>query len=412
MKTFPELYKEVTKSALKGKLEETLKKLEDEGYGKNQLECLIYPDKTPPVWVLKDCGCAEGKCIASCLFDAIKKDSSGKLTIEKNLCTACGECVKACPEENLVLSTDTVSAVKLIKETKTPTFALVAPAYIGQFGKEVSPGKLRTALKMLGFAGMIEVAAFADILTLKEALEFQKNIKKEGDYRLASCCCPIWIALIRKNFKDTLGHLTGSVSPMIAAGRVVKHIMPEAKTIFIGPCVAKKAESREEDVKDAIDLVLTFKELSNIFEAAGIELDKLSQEEKEHSSAAGRIYAVAGGVGRAVEDAVNRIEKHNEIIVEGACGVNECMQLLKKISKGEITANFFEGMGCPGGCVGGPKALKPFSETAELIEEYVKNSKYKTPIDNPYVIDLLHRSGFKTVEDFLENSHIFDRNFE
>lgn len=51
-------------------------------------------------------------------------------------------------------------------------------------------GKMRSTLKALGFTGMLEVAAFADILTLKEALEFDKNINSEGDFQLTSCSLP------------------------------------------------------------------------------------------------------------------------------------------------------------------------------------------------------------------------------
>lgn len=411
MKTFIELYKEVTKGAVKGKLEETLKKLEDAGYSKNQLKCLTSPEDMPPVWKIKDCGCKDGKCIASCLFEAIKKDEDGKITINKNMCTACGECVRACDGETLVLSTDTVATLKLVKEVEVPTYALMAPAYIGQFGEDVTPGKLRSALKQIGFAGMIEVAAFADILTLKEALEFKDKIKKRGDYQLTSCCCPVWIALIRKKYSESLGHLTHSVSPMIAAGRVVKLLAPGCKTVFIGPCIAKKAESREDDVKGAIDCVITFKELEDIFEAAGINLKNMPDEEKEHSSAAGKIYAVAGGVSEAVKNAVERLESHEEIITCNACGVKECKELLDGILKGENKANFYEGMGCVGGCIGGPKVVKDRKQTEKNVREYVEKSKYKTPIDNPYVIDLLHRSGFETVEDFLKNSDIFKREF-
>ena len=113
-------------------------------------------------------------------------------------------------------------------------------AFLGQFSKEVTPGKLRTAFKQLGFDGMLEVALFADILTLKEALEFDKNILTDTDFQLTSCCCPLWIAMIRKVYNELMPHVPGSVSPMVAAGRTVKHIHHEATTVFIGPCIAKR----------------------------------------------------------------------------------------------------------------------------------------------------------------------------
>lgn len=117
---------------------------------------------------------------------------------------------------------------------------MVAPAVAGQFGPNVTMGKLRTAFKRLGFTGMLEVAVFADILTLKEALEFDRNIQSEDQFQLTSCCCPMWIAMIKKLYHQLLPNVPGSVSPMIAGGRTVKALHPKAKTVFIGPCLAKK----------------------------------------------------------------------------------------------------------------------------------------------------------------------------
>lgn len=413
MKTFIELYREITEGALAGKLEKKLEKLADEGYDNHQLECLLHPEKQAPVWKIKNCTCKDGRCVAACIFDAIKKDEEGKITINRDLCTACAACVDACENESLVLSRDTVSAIKMVKEMENPTYAMVAPAFAGQFGENVTAGKLRTALKKIGFYGMVEVAAFADILTLKEALEFAENINEKGDYQLASCCCPVWIAMIKRKFSDTLGHLTHTVSPMIAAGRVIKQVFPEAKTVFIGPCMAKKAEANEPDVAGAVDVVITFEELQTIFEAAGINPSEMEEDVSEHSSTAGRIYARAGGVSLAVEKALERIneKKSGEMKTHVACGVKECKAMLERIEAESNEYNFFEGMGCTGGCIGGPKVLCNAEKTRPAVEKYAENAKYKTPIDNPYVIELLHRLGFETVEEFLEKSHIFNRDF-
>ena len=106
--------------------------------------------------------------------------------------------------------------------------------------RAVTPGRLRSAFKALGFAGMVEVALFADILTLKEALDFDELVRSEEDFLLTSCCCPIWIAMIRKVYGSLTPHIPASVSPMIACGRAVKQLVPGAVTVFIGPCVAKK----------------------------------------------------------------------------------------------------------------------------------------------------------------------------
>ena len=127
-------------------------------------------------------------------------------------------------------------------------YALIAPAFMGQFGEGVSPGAIRAALKRAGFSGMVEVAVFADILTLKEALEFDRHVNRDTDFLLTSCCCPVWVSMIRNIYGELVPHMPGAVSPMIAAGRAVKKMHPDAVTVFIGPCLAKKKEAKEPDI--------------------------------------------------------------------------------------------------------------------------------------------------------------------
>jgi iron only hydrogenase large subunit-like protein len=289
----------------------------------------------------------------------------------------------------------------------------VAPAFLGQFGEGVTTGKLRAAFKAMGFQGMIEVAVFADLLTLKEALEFDANIKEEQDFQLTSCCCPVWIAMIRNVYGELMPHVPGAVSPMIAAGRVVKKLHPEAVTVFVGPCMAKKKEAREADIADAIDYVLTFQEVQDMFEAAEIHPQLLGEDEKEHSSRAGRIYARTGGVSEAVKETVQQLHPNRpiEVRAEQADGVPACRAMIEKLKQGERTANFYEGMGCKGGCVGGPKIIIDQAKGEENVNRYANEAEYRTPLDNPFVLELLERLGFHTIEDFLEKSDLLVREF-
>jgi len=208
-------------------------------------------------------------------------------------------------------------------------------------------------------------------------------------------------------------HVPGSVSPMIASGRTIKHLHPDAVTVFIGPCMAKKAEAREADLASAIDYVLTFQEVRDIFEAMDIDPSKMEESEKDHSSRAGRIYARTGGVSEAVKTAVERLNPKNPISIrtKQADGIPACKQMISELMDGNISANFFEGMGCVGGCVGGPKAIIDREQGRLNVNEYGDAATSKTPIDNPYVIELLHRLGFNTVESLLEDSEIFTRHF-
>ena len=411
MKTFDDLYKELVEATVHKKEDDYLNKLQD--YDTHQLDCLLHPEKHPLVWNIGECKCEEGShgCVEVCPFHAIHPDKSGKLTIDQDLCTGCAYCIQECRTKNLTNSKDIIPTLQAIRSHKGLVYALIAPAFLGQFTDEVSPGKLRSALKLIGFDGMIEVALFADILTLKEALEFDKNIQKESDYQLTSCCCPIWISMIRKIYYELVPHVPPSVSPMIASGRAIKHLHPDALTVFIGPCLAKKAESRDKDIADAVDYVLTFQEMEDVFEIMKINPSKMKESEKDHSSKAGRIYARSGGVSQAVSTTLERINPNRKISIKTrqADGVANLRALVKDIKDGKGDANFYEGMGCVGGCVGGPRAIIPHEEGRVNVERYGNEARYPTPIDNPYVIELLKQLGFETVESLIEESHIFTR---
>ena len=418
MDDFYSLYNRVINAAANKNLEVFTAAEKPFDVDRRNLDCLLNPEKYPPVIRISDCDhCNEQEkddCENVCFFDAIKRDGNGNMIISKENCTGCGDCIEKCKYHNLTDRKDILPLFELLHKKEVPVYAMIAPAFIGQFEENITPGKLRAAFKKLGFAGMIEVALFADILTLKEALEFDLHIQKSEDFMLTSCCCPIWIAMIRKVYSQLVPHIPPSVSPMTACGRSVKKIRPEAVTVFIGPCVAKKAEAREKDIKDATDYVLTFKEMKDLFDAAGINPALLEEDDKDHSSLAGRIYARTGGVSKAVQTTLDKLKPDRKIPVIAAQGdgTPDCKLLLNSLLKGEVKANFIEGMGCKGGCVGGPKAIIPKEEGTAHVNRYANEATYETPADNPYVIELLHRLGFDSIEALLERDNFFIRNFD
>lgn len=408
MKTFQELYEDLLRQ--KVSVEEPLPR----EYDPKHLDCLLYPEEYAPVISTDTCAdCFERACQKSCIFDAIETGKEGELFINPSRCEGCAACIDACKSNHLAASKDVLPAMRAVRNASGPVYLMIAPAFSGQFRGHVTAGKLRSACKALGFTGMVEVALFADILTLKEALEFERHVREPGDFQLTSCCCPVWIAMIRKRYHELLPHVPGAVSPMVACGRFLKRIHPDAVTIFAGPCLAKKKEAKEPDIADAVDYVLTFQEMQDIFDAAEISLEELPEEEKEHASKAGRLYARTGGVSQAVEEMVRQLSPDGKINVrcEQANGTKECMEMMRRIQNKETDANFFEGMGCVGGCVGGPKAIIDSEKGKRYVDEYAKKSIYQTPLENPYVRKLLEELGFETVEELLEDNTLLTREF-
>jgi iron only hydrogenase large subunit-like protein len=386
----------------------------------NHLDRLLHPQNYAPVWVTADCAhCQEGDadcaaaCTAACLFHAIHRQTDGKIAIDPARCSGCAACLRACKSGTLTASRDILPTLYAVKHAKGPVYALIAPSFHGQFTEAVTSGKLRSAFQALGFTDLVEVALFADILTLKEALEFDRNVHDRQDFQLTSCCCPVWISLIRNIYSQLMPHVPGAVSPMIAAGRTVKALHPDALTVFIGPCLAKKVEAREPDLQGAVDWVLTFQELLDIFEAADIHPETLPDAVQDHSSRAGRLYGRAGGVGEAVSSAVRALHPDRAVPVTVRCadGVRDCKAMIEQLQSGSGGANFYEGMGCVGGCVGGPCAILKQQDGRENVDQYSDQAAFRTPLDNPYVPELLRRLGFETVEDFLNRSQIYTRDF-
>lgn len=416
MTSFRTLYERLVKASLGDNVQNELTAIGQEPFDQHQLDCLMYPKDHAPVIRIGACVCSEEEkaaCAGQCQFEAMFRDENGNISVHSERCAGCGDCIQNCRAKKLTESKDILPVLTAVYHSGAPVYALIAPAFVNQFTSGVGSGRLRAAFKQIGFSEMVEVALFADILTLKEALEFDKNIVEEEDFQLTSCCCPLWIAMIRKVYHELIPHVPGSVSPMVACGRAIKLLHPNAITVFIGPCIAKKAEARETDIADAVDYVLTFQEIQDVFHFAGINPAEMKEDEWDHSSRAGRIYAATGGVSEAVKHTVERLNPNRRITVHTAQGdgVPACKAMLSDILSGKITKNFYEGMGCVGGCVGGPKVLIPKEEGRKNVYEYGNEAAYQTPIDNPFVIELLHHLGFDTVEQLLDESDILTRKF-
>ncbi|MBE0600739.1 MAG: iron hydrogenase, partial [Firmicutes bacterium] len=175
-----------------------------------------------------------------------------------------------------------------------------------------------------------------------------------------------------------------------------------------------KAEAREPDIADAVDFVLTFEEIRDILEAAAIDPARVEEDNRDHSSRAGIRYAVTSGVSEAVKNTLQKLRPDRDIPIRAghADGIRACKEMLKNILDGTVQANFIEGMGCVGGCVGGPKSLIDKDDATVNVNAYGRQAAYDTPIDNPFVLELLKQMGFSTVEKLLEEDTLFIRKFD
>ncbi|WP_027633478.1 [Fe-Fe] hydrogenase large subunit C-terminal domain-containing protein [Clostridium hydrogeniformans] len=376
-----------------------------------------YKAKGKIVSKLSHCdNCTDGACINACPFNAILKDPITKLSyIDMELCTNCGLCVEACDLGHIVDKVEFMPLMELLKSGET-VIAAVAPAITGQFGEDVTMDQIREAFMKLGFKDMVEVAFFADMLTIKESVEFNRFVKSKEDLMITSCCCPMWVGMLKRVYGNLVKYVSPSVSPMIAAARVIKKLNPNCRVVFIGPCIAKKAEAKEKDLIGDVDFVLTFQELQEIFNTLEISPSNLKGVPSlEYASKGGRLYARTGGVSVAVSDAIKEMypEKYNLFEAAQCDGVINCKKLLSSAQDGELKANFIEGMGCVGGCVGGPKAIIPKEEGKKHVDDYAFDSAYKVATHSDIMLDILKRIGINSLEDFKDHNKIkiFEREF-
>lgn len=323
-------------------------------------------------------------CAVACGVNAIESDELGRATINDERCVSCGQCITACPFGAIADKSEIYQLIKSIQSGKKH-LAIVAPAFISQFGPIVSPQQILQGIKELGFSDVMEVGLGADIETLKEAKEFLAEVPEHKPF-MGTSCCPSWAMMIEKLFPELDDNISGSATPMIATAQHIKKNDEDALVTFIGPCTSKKLEAMQEDVREYVDFVITFEELMGMFVAKGIELSELEPEEDiMNASSLGRGFAESGGVSNAVATVIKQLDPSREVLAEKANGLHECVTMVRLAKAGKKNGYLLEGMACPGGCIGGAGTLAPFSKAQKALQAFKNTSKYKTPLDNPLV---------------------------
>lgn len=323
-------------------------------------------------------------CAAACGVNAIESDENNLAQINHDKCVACGRCVTECPFGAIGDKTQIYQLVKALK-SKRKIYAIVAPSFVGQFGLLTTPDQLETAIKTVGFEDMVEVGLGADMTTLHEAKEFVEKVPNEIPW-MGTSCCHSWTLLIEYNFPELVDQVSDSGSPMKYTAEYIKEKDPDAMVCFVGPCTSKKVEAISTQVKDYVDFVITFEELMGIFVAEGVEPSEMPKVKKEEeASRTARGYAEAGGVAKAVEDAIKELNPELEVKMEGANSLQECKKLIQLAKAGKRDGYLLEGMACPGGCVSGMGTLISLPRVKKALKEYMNEAEYKTPFENELI---------------------------
>lgn len=323
-------------------------------------------------------------CERACDIGAIKADKERRAVIDYDKCVQCGGCKVACPFGAITEQSFIVQLIQQMKANKR-VYAILAPAFISQFGIKVKPIQVINALKKIGFYDVQEVSFGADIVTLEEAKEFAGTVPEKQTFMTTSCC-PAFVGMVNNHLPQLKEHISTTVSPMVASGKVIKEADPEAVVVFIGPCVAKKVEARQ--YPDIIDFVLTFEETEALFVGYGISpADMIETEFATTASRDGNAFARAGGVVQAVIDAAEKLAPDLQVKPHRAEGLQNCKVALLQMKAGKIDANFFEGMACNGGCVGGPGILIDTRVSTKAVDNFAASSSMVNAVENQKAID-------------------------
>ena len=332
----------------------------------------------------------ERPCAAACGMGAIHSDELGRAEIDYSKCVSCGQCLVNCPFGAIA---DKGQIYQLIQgfNRGDRIYALVAPAFINQFPSLASTGKLKAALKAIGFCDVVEVAIGADLCTVDEAHDFLEEVPEKLDF-MATSCCPAWSMMAKNAFPGLAKNISMTMTPMVFTARMMKQADPEARMCFIGPCAAKKLEASRRTVRSDVDFVLTFEELAGIIEAKDLDLDNLEVDPAEldlcYASAAGRGFAQSGGVAKAVADKIKEWHPDMEVKIASAQGLADCKKLLMLAKAGKYNGYLLEGMGCPGGCIGGAGTIADPVRTAAVLNKYVKEAEFTDPEQSAFMSNI------------------------
>lgn len=324
-------------------------------------------------------------CEASCKINAISMSEDKTAQINNDECIACGACSYQCPFGAIMDKSFIINVIDFIKKsennTKYKVYAIVAPSIAGQF-RYAKLGQVVAGLKKIGFFSVVEVALGADMVAYLESQE----LAKKGF--LTSSCCPAFVSYVEKKFPNLKQYVSHNLSPMGTIAKYIKETDPTSKIVFIGPCTAKKAEIKRDEVKGLVDVVMTFEELQALIDSKDIDLTTLEDDVLDNASYYGRIFARSGGVSDAVKQAIKEQNIEFEVKPEVCNGIEACRLALIKKNNNKLDANFIEGMACVGGCIGGAGNVTHSIINASEVDKYGRQALEKNITTAVSVYDL------------------------
>ncbi len=293
-------------------------------------------------------------CKRSCPVDAISMDEHNIVVIDEDKCIHCGECIKDCPFGAISDRSFMVDVITMLKQPDIPVYAMLAPAWEGQFGAHISFGSMTEALKELGFDGLYEVSLGADFVASSEAEEWA-DAHQAGN-KMTTSCCPAFVKMIRNHFPELIDNMSTTISPMTATARLIKAMHPGAVCVFIGPCIAKKGEVLDSITLNGADYAITLEELYAMLRAKNVE-PKAFKGNVQQGSLYGKKFSTSGGVTASVMQSLKESNGDTNIAVKVCNGAAECKKALMLMKAGKLPEDFLEGMVCEGGCVNGPGSI-------------------------------------------------------
>ena len=328
------------------------------------------------------------KCLRNCPVKAIRF-TSGQAEIMPDLCISCGTCVRICPQ-GAQQAESQLKTVQRMLDRGERVVASLAPSFYGAF-KVDDPMKVVGALKKLGFAKVCETAVGAALVSD----EMVRIAKQDEMDNIITTCCPAVNDLIEKHYPELVKFLAPVVSPMVAHGRYIKHKDPEAKVVFVGPCLAKIDEARDVREDDAIDAVITFADMEEWMNKEGLVLTEQEPAALDSEDAGlARMYPTNAGVLHNVK--ARGLTGWQMQHIEGS---DACFEMIKALKQGEMHRIFIEMNMCVGSCMGGPARMK---ERPSRFSAGMKVRDYGREADEE--VATIDNEGIKLHKSFVDRS--------